>query len=736
MEKTLKMLWTFVQNEQDELIKNTIPMIDFDDISERILNAEGDSDIGMSLEDALFMILNITQYIETETTMESVIMDDTYDKLKEKYEDMTGHAVVGTNGTSGGNKPTAQHKYPELRGSLDKVHFVYDNQIPSKDSRKSLEGWFRTMVRKLSTTANMNNPTVELGYTFKFDGISGVFEASENTLDETLTRKDVDENVGTVVTHIFKDKSMMDIFDGVVPPDTFNKSSYGVQTEMFVRMDKFEEFKKLFVKPPKNHRSAASMIINTSASEYNPEWYDYLTIEPLHIASTEPIELSDDDYQPWVYVGMENGRYQYVRTCHAKMRHVFDCAHDLEDALEEIEHVFITAVYIAARDMGIPIDGVVFTITNDDIAQVLGRSDNKNKYQVAYKFAAGVAKTKILDVEFSLGPVTGVITPVLKLEPIVIMGNTIEDASLSNIDKYERFNIHRGDEIFVKYNIVPTVYKDDTCVETDDKIEFITHCPKCGEELTIHVNKDNGNRTVKCDNRECPGKIAGRIANYINKLDIVGVGPNIVEDLISIGVLRTIGDLYRIPEYKIDIINLPGYGETKYNNIVSAIRNKIHLYPHELLGSVGIPDIGRRVMKTVCKEIDFNRLLTHDDNVISDMMNIKGIGEKIALKICDGMLRYQDTIRDILRYVDIKEYELEDSTTPKIKVLFTTIRDKELEKLLVEKYNAEIQSSYTKATDIVIVKDENSSSAKITAAKNDGKSVLTIEEARRKFTND
>lgn len=731
MIKQLKLLQNFVTNERDDLLKVTLPTIDIEGIADKLLNAKSDSDIGMPLDEALSILLNTAQYIETDTTMESIMMDDTYDKLHEKYIDLTGHSITGTNGTSGSNRPTAQHKYPELRGSIDKTHFIYDKDVPDKDSRKSLESWFRAAIKKCYPDNTKYNGII-IGSWFKWDGVSGVFEASKNTINEVLTRKDTDTNTGTVITHIFKGKKMSTIFkhNNCLPADLYNKSEYGVKTEIFMTMPNFERFKSSFVtNPPKNHRSAVSMITNTLAEDYIPEWLKYLTIQPLQISCNEELELSSDDCDLWQYVGEENGRHQYIRTENIT---IYTSDVRIDDILY-VKSCDIECYRNAIQTDGLPIDGVVITILSPDMVSKLGRSDNKNKYQVAFKFAAGTEKTKVKNVTFPVGPVTGLITPLLEIEPVTIMGNTITNATLSNIDKFDRLNLHVGDEIFIKYNIVPTVYKTTECVEsTNPKIEFPTQCPVCNHKLDVKVNEDSGNRTVRCINLDCPSRVSGKIYNYINKLGIMGIGLNTIEDLISVGIINKIPDLYRIQEYENEIINMPGYGQIKYNNIVKAINSKLTLYPHELLGSIGIPDIGRRIMKKVCKSIDFNELINLNPSMITLLVNIDGIGEKFANKICEGILNNKFLIDEILHYVAIKPYEDEPETT--FKVLFSKVRDTELADILRNKYNADIQDSYTKDTSLVIIKDKTAISSKIEKARKDGKRIITIDEARKEFS--
>lgn len=723
IDKQLKVIKNFVDNEMNDLLANYVPSVDFMSISEKLLNKDM-SDINCSLDEAIFMILSIAQYIETDTTMESILSDEVYDKLHELYVDLTGHSITGTNNTSGSNRIIRQHKYPELRGSLSKVHFIYDNEIPKNDSRKSLESWFNTSINKcINDKVPINR--IPVSCWLKYDGVSGVFECEGDKIANVLTRKDTDANTGTDVTHIFNNETVRQLFHGTVPENIFELSEYGIKTEMLMKCDDFEKFKKIVSKPPKNHRSAATMIVNTLQDDYDSTWREYLTICPLQISTNEYVEI-DYSINGWYYVGKENGRHQYIYSLFA------DRLLDVDGMLNNFKNTHIDYIKDIADKLRVPIDGVVLTLFDADVAECLGRSDNKNKYQIAYKFPAGIEKTKIVGINFLVGPVNGTITPLAVVEPVKIMGNTITNVSLSNIDKFDRLDIHIGDEVKIKYDIIPTLFKDETCTKGNDKkVVFPTLCPVCGEELDVTTNPDSGNRTVRCINDNCNSKVVGKIYNYCNKMKIENIGMSTIIDLVGLGVLKTIGDLYRLQRYKMDIMKMNGYGEIKYNNIIKSINTRLVVYPHEFLGSIGIPDIGRKVMKKICSNANFNNIINLNDETFGNLIHIDGIGGKIIDKLYNGIAKYQNIIKDVMTYITFKEYE--EDTQSSIKVLFSKVRDKELEQIMIEKYNAEIQSSYTKDTNILIVPDLTVSSSKIDKAKKDGKEIISIQEARERF---
>lgn len=736
--KQLKVLKNAVDNELNDVLQTSIKMIDLIDIGYALLKNEinpmEDCNGEALPESYIEIVLLVAQYIETDTTMESVIPDSLYDALYEKYKDMTGKDITGTPIVSS-SRPIREHKYPEARGSLDKVHFVRDEDIPENDNRKSLESWLRSVIKKCEA-AGVPYKDALLAADVKHDGLCAVFEFSGKKLDYVLTRRDVDLNQGVDITHIFKgmgDKLINTLHLQGVPMELFECKKFGIKTEIMVSDICFDMMKKEMTHPPKNQRSAASMILNTTKEEYNPEWSTYLTIQPLQlIVEGDKMDFSVNKIglkmYSWYYIGMINGRHQYIQP---RMDHYgtdFTLG-KLNASMNLFETMIIDSVKISAKETGTLTDGVVVTIMDPDIIQLLGRENNRNKFQVAYKFPAGIMKTKLLDVEFQVGPIAGTITPVAKIEPIQIMGNTISSPGLSNCDKMEKLQLRKGDEVMIRYDIVPILYKDDTCKSgKGDIFKAPKTCPICDQPLMV---KD---ATVRCVNPYCGARTVGRIYNYVNKLNMDGIGSAIIEDLVDIGALHTIGDLYRLEEYKDSIIELPGYGIKKYNNIITSINKQREFYPHQLLGSLGIPDIGRRMMEKVCREIKPNVLLQNifdeDKTIVHQLESINGIGSSTAIKIYEGILLNHDVIEDVMRYVSFKEYE--EKPKSDTVVLFTKVRDKNFQKFL-EDQGIEVVSGYSKRVTTVVVPTYDTTSTKVTQAKEDGKEIVTLDDLKNRY---
>lgn len=727
LKKQLSVLMNLVTNELDDVLAQALTSVDLTTLGEKILNKEPID--GMTVEEVLFDILTIAQYVETETMLESPISDELYDKLHAKYVEITGHSIVGTNNTSGSNKPTKQHKYPELRGSLGKVHFIHSKDIPEKDSRKSLEDFFKRVDDK----CHIGYTKIPMSFGLKYDGLSAVFECNGNVISDVVTRKDVDNNIGVVINHVFSELNVIDVMGKNMPRisdvidelDKLNNTEYGIKTEILMSEKDFEEFKTVVPVAPNNRRSAVSMILNTSKDEFNPEWTKYLTVQPLQLATSVELESTYDTIIP---IGECNGRFQYMLNF-PNIKYD-ENVYDLMDIAESIE---IDNIKSYANDIGLPIDGMVCTILDPSIIRTMGRKDNINQFQIAYKFPAGIVKTTLLDVEFQVGPVAGTITPVAKIKPIVIMGNTITSPGLSNLGKLKRLDLNIGDEVYVKYDIVPTLFKTDDCKKgTGKHIDTITKCPICNSDLDITDDYSQ----ARCVNQNCPCRTSGRIYNFINKVGIEGIGMPTINVLVERGFLKTPADLYRLAEHRNELITIPGFGDRSVDTMIKAIMTKRRLYMHELLGSIGIPDIGRRIMKRIADAhiVDMNDLIHADvdDDVFKKLFTIKGIGPNNVIKIINGLDYNRPLIDDLLHYIGIIPYE-DTSNTCNETVLFTKVRDPKFAEYLVSNHLANVADNYNKNVTIVIVPNMNVTSSKVTKALKDNKTIMTIDEAYKFF---
>ena len=630
-------------------------------------------------------LVEILQFIYNNTDIIPPVSDQTYDKLYQIMLDAGLGDIVGSVNSQG--KPVREHRFPELRGSLNKVHFVF-NVDKDGDKRRSIEDWI-TSIENIIGRSIDNSKDFELRLQAKWDGCSAVFECDEyGEIEHVLMRGDTEKNLAVDIVELFKDNFSFRQFANF-------KDKFAVQTEVLMNQADYERICKEY-KEFKSPRSATSSILNEKVLQ--PKLSEYLTVEPLRIQynGKQPEIIPNEEFD--------------------MISNLFDLR-DLQQCIQSInEH---------AKEEGKTTDGVVLHLTNKKLQYDLGRDGAINRYEVAYKFPAESKKAKLIDVEFSYG-LGGNITPVAKIEPVIMLGKTISSISLGSVDRFRSMQqqLLSGSEVIVRYEIIPYLDIDHTCkVNGFGKSFYVpTHCKHCGCELVEDP-------LLKCVNEECPSRIIGNIVNYINKMRIENINIETVSTLFDQGILTNIESLYKLNEHKSKIISLPGFGEKSYEKMIEGINKRRIVYDYELLGSLGIQSIGVRIFKKILSVMELNTLLdlTKEQMLAINLMGLPGFGEKTATRVQHGLLSKLKTI-----YFLLDEIQLKEKVAPgklKGKVCFSQIRDPQFESQLINN-GYEVVNSITKTTDYLIVPSLDVVSSKITKAKKYGLKVLSLNEAK------
>jgi DNA ligase (NAD+) len=638
------------------------------------------------------LIINILQEIYNNGTIDSPVPDEEYDMIYELNRLINDNEIVGASiGVK--NKPTGFHRYPDLRGSLDKLHFVFDTDKPKgkKEIRRSIEEWIRSCENRMGRKFKEH----ELDITIfpKWDGISIIFETDlSRDVIKALSRGDTDINEAIDYTRMFKDSTNFDFID------EFKYHEVGIKTETVMNQ---KNYKKLCEEYGdfKSTRSAVSSIFNSN--ELDKSFLKYLTVIPLQVQNfdTKEIEIPSSTYED----------YPYVLTS-------LDDLHDVKLQIEMLRKE-------VNDKLGIDIDGVVIRLNTPSVKDALGREGRINKYEAAFKFPPEQKKTILKDIEFSVG-VFGTVTPVAIVEPVKLNGNTINSPSLGSIDIFESHSFNEGDEVIIKYNIIPYLEVDETCKKgTGKKFVTPTNCTYCGHLLV----KDP---VLRCVNLDCDCRVIGKIANYVEKMKVPEISIGTITTLHKYGFLKSIEDLYKLDGHEYAISQLPGLGTKSIQKIIKGINSRKKVYDYELLGSIGIPSIGRRIFKKILNIYYLTELLElSSKNQSEKLIKLGGIQQKTANKIINGINLNADLIEFLrskhqLMREEVKEY--------KAKVYFTKVRDIEFENFL-ESQGIQSADSYSKDVDYLIVSSMGVTSSKTEKAKEQGRPIMTIEEAYNFF---
>lgn len=279
-------------------------------------------------------------------------------------------------------------------------------------------------------------------------------------------------------------------------------------------------------------------------------------------------------------------------------------------------------------------DGMVIKVDNIDLWDELGTTTKSPRWAIAFKFPAKQVTTKITGVTWQVGR-TGKITPVAELDEVELSGSRVKRASLHNFQEIERKSIKIGDTVFIEKaaEIIPQVITSVKELRDGSETEIVepTHCPICNTKVV----REEGQVDIKCPNPQCPGKIEGELIYFVSRdaMNIAGFGSKIVENMLKLGFVKNIVDIYSLKEHREELEKLEKMGKRSVDKLLTAIEDSKKREYSKVLCALGIPYVGKTSAKLLAKETkNIDRLM---DMSVEELIGIEGIGDKMAQAIYD-----------------------------------------------------------------------------------------------------
>ncbi|MDR3189708.1 MAG: NAD-dependent DNA ligase LigA [Lactobacillaceae bacterium] len=285
--------------------------------------------------------------------------------------------------------------------------------------------------------------------------------------------------------------------------------------------------------------------------------------------------------------------------------------------------------YTATRDdLAYGIDGIVVKVNDLFRHAELGNTVKVPKWAIAYKFPPEEALTIVRDIEWTVGR-TGVVTPTAIMDPVQLAGTTVARASLHNPEYLWQKDIRLGDTVTLHKagDIIPEVGQvmvAKRLAAADQPYQVPTHCPACGEEL-VHVD---GEVALRCINPFCPAQIQETLTHFAsrNAMNIDGLGPKIISQLLTKGLISNVADLYRLDFATLTALDK--FGETSANNLLASIENSKQNSVERLLFGLGIRNVGAKAAKTIAKQFTTLTQIAHTP--ADAIETLPGMGATIA----------------------------------------------------------------------------------------------------------
>ncbi len=293
---------------------------------------------------------------------------------------------------------------------------------------------------------------------------------------------------------------------------------------------------------------------------------------------------------------------------------------------DSIDEVIAEIGRIGDKRTGLPfdIDGAVIKVDAFADRDTLGTTSKYPKWAVAYKYPPEEKQTVLRDVEITVGR-TGVLTPTGVFDPVTLAGTTVSRATLHNADFIREKGLNVGDTVILRKagDIIPEVVRVERHA-SDAVYELPTRCPSCGEA----VAREEGEAALRCSNPDCPAQSLQRLIHFASRdaMDIEGLGPAVLEQLVDEGLVARIDDLYTLDREAVRV--LEGKGERSADNLIAAIEASKQADLARLLFALGIRHIGQKAAKLLA--VRFGTIDAVMEATYEDVVSIDGFGAVMA----------------------------------------------------------------------------------------------------------
>jgi len=487
-------------------------------------------------------------------------------------------------------------------------------------SEQDMRDW-EERYKNYAATNGIKLPPTEYYCELKLDGLAITLKYEDGILVEGATRGDgkvgeeVTQNIKTIESIPLKLKQEVPGTAEVRGEAIMHKSVLTKLNQRYAR-----EGKALLANTRNGAAGSIRQLDSKVAASRKLDFYEYDLIAPAQTRLE-----ADSICKAW---GFKTVKYNQV--CHS-LEEVFTFHHYWEKHRDKLDY---------------NIDGVVVKINRLDLWDKLGIVGKAPRFAMAYKFAAEQAVTKINDIIWQVGR-TGTLTPTAVLTPVSVGGATISRATLHNMDEINRLGLKIGDTVVIERagDVIPKVLKVLLNLRSgqEKKVSVPKLCPICDSP----VRQVEGEVAYRCTNKKCYAVTLRSLGHFVSKgaMDIDGLGPKIIEQLLGVGIVKDAADLYALR--KEDLNNLERFAEKSADNLIQAIAARREVELGRFLYSLGILHIGEESARALASLVlsrlkgkgktlkisDLSRVLGHLS--LEDLSAVADFGPVVSQSIYD-----------------------------------------------------------------------------------------------------
>lgn len=521
----------------------------------------------------------------------------------------------------------------------------------------------------------------------KFDGLSvaleyrnGVFVRG-STRGDGVTGEDVTENIRTI-------RSVPKVLGEPVP-------FLEVRGEVYMSDGSFERLcerqELMEEKTFKNPRNAAAGSLRQKDPKITAQ--RELSIFVFNVQQVEGKTLTCHDQS-----------LEWLRTLGFPVSADYRKSRDIETILE-----YIREIGDKRGDFDFPIDGAVVKVNDFAQREELGSTAKFPRWAEAFKYPPEEKETTLLDIEVNVGR-TGVLTPTGRFEPVTLAGTTVSRATLHNQDFISEKDIRIGSKVILRKagEIIPEVVAVLESPSDSQPYLLPETCPSCGERVT----RVDGEAATRCTNPQCPAQLLRNLIHFASRdaMDIDGLGPAILEQLLQQGMIASPADLYTLEVSQLQ--TLERFGKKSAQNLVASIERSKSNDLSRLVYALGIPHIGAKAAQVLCAAVPTMEALENAEE--EDLAQIEGFGgimaeEVVAFFQKESAQKLVARLKELGVNMEAQRQETQSSTFAGSTFVLTgtlpTMSRKEATQL-IESHGGKVTSSVSKKTSYVLAGEE------------------------------
>jgi DNA ligase (NAD+) len=345
-----------------------------------------------------------------------------------------------------------------------------------------------------------------------------------------------------------------------------------------------------------------------------------------------------DFYGYWIHPtkSQQSENLKWITSLGLKVNSHRKLCHSLQQVIDFYQH------WEQHRDdLDYEIDGVVVKVNSIELQAKLGSTSKSPRWAIAVKFPARQATTRLLNIRVQVGR-TGALTPVAELEPVLLGGTTIRNATLHNEDEIARLGLQINDRVLLERggDVIPKVVS--VVERPSDRIPFEmpSRCPVCGSE----VYREEGEVVRRCLSQTCPAKLKETLLHWASRkaMKIDGLGERLVDQLVAKKLVHDVSDLYKL---KVEALEeLERMGRKSAVNLHTEIAESRSLEFWRLLFGIGIRHVGERTAQILARH--FGSIEHLEQASKEELERVHEIGPKLAESVYEFFRTAQN--RDLI----------------------------------------------------------------------------------------